>query len=107
LFRFGKRFGKPVDLHYVCGFCFHRLDGSVVLVQHEKSRKADYHAEHGSKRPLDLPEASGMRFAHFEGYPTLYEGCTRYRNQHNERNDQETPTLLWAFAPSAPYLLLS
>jgi hypothetical protein len=44
------------------------------------TRKADYHAEHGSKRPLDLREASGMSFAHFNGHPTLYGGCTGHRN---------------------------
>jgi hypothetical protein len=54
------------------------------------TRKADYHAERGPKRPLDLPEASGMRFAHFNGHPTLYDGCTRHRNQRNERNNHET-----------------
>jgi hypothetical protein len=87
--RFGKRFGKPINLLYVSSFALQRLLGITVFAQHEKSRDPNCDGEHASKSAVDQAEGDGVRFAQLDWHPIVYEGCSCYREWHGQQNDQE------------------
>jgi hypothetical protein len=60
---FGKLLGKPVYLYHVGRFACHGVLGRGVLVQHQESRKADYHPKRNLKCPVDHADSDVVRLA--------------------------------------------